>query len=132
MMADFTGRIFAANEAYRKMLGYTESELYQLNFLDITREEDRAANLRLVKELQDRKRQHFQMEKRYRRKDGSLIWVRTNVALVPGTGDTAPFWFNIVEDITPRKRVEEELRLQIARLRETEARLRHFSNTART
>lgn len=126
MMADFTGRIFAANEAYRKMLGYTESELYRLTFLDITREEDRAANLRLVRELRERKRQHFQFEKRYRHKDGSLIWVRTNVALVPGIGDIAPFWFNVVEDITPRKRVEEELRLQIARLRETEARLQAF------
>jgi PAS domain S-box-containing protein len=125
-MADFTGRIFAANEAYRKMLGYTESELYRLTFLDITHEEDRAANLRLVKELQDRKRQHFQIEKRYRRKDGSLVWVRTNATLVPGIGDIAPFWFNVVEDITPRKRVEEELRLQLARLRETEARLQTF------
>jgi PAS domain S-box-containing protein len=126
MMADFTGRIFAANEAYRKMLGYTESELYRLTFLDITQEEDRAANLRLVKELQDRKRQHFQIEKRYRRKDGSLIWVRTNVTRVPGIGDIAPFWFNVVEDITQRKRVEEELRLQLGRLRETEARLQAF------
>ena len=126
MMADPTGRIFAANEAYRKMLGYTESELYRLKFLDITHEEDRAANLRLVKELQDRKRQHFQIEKRYRRKDDSLIWVRTNVTLVPGIGDIASFWFDVVEDITPRKRVEEELRLQLARLRETEARLQAF------
>jgi len=126
MMADFTGRIFAANETYRKMLGYTESELYRLTFLDITHEEDRAANLRLVKELQDRKRQHFQIEKRYRHKDGSLIWVRTNVTLVPEIGDLAPFWFNVVEDITPQKRVEEELRQQLARLRETEARLQAF------
>ena len=126
MMADFEGRIFAANQAYRNMLGYTESELYRLNFLDITREEDRADNLRLVKELQDRKRQHFQMEKQYRRKDSSLIWVRTNVARVSGLGGMGPFWFNVVEDIAPRKRVEEELRLQLSRLRETEARLQAF------
>lgn len=126
MMADFTGRIFAANEAYRKMLGYTESELHRLTFLDITHGEDRAANLRLVKELQDRKRQHFEIEKRYRRKDGNLIWVKTNVARVSGIRGMGPFWFSVVEDITPRKRVEEELRLQLARLRETEARLEAF------
>jgi len=127
MMADFKGRIFAANQAYRKMLGYTKSQLYQRTFLDITREEDRAANLRLVKELQNRKRRHFQMEKQYRRKDGNLIWVRTNVTLVQGTSGIAPFWFNVVEDITPRKCIDEELRLQIARLHETETRLQAFS-----
>ena len=113
MMADSTGRLFAANKVYRNMLGYTESELYQLTFLDVTYEEDRAPNLKLVRELQDGKRQHFQMEKRYRRKDGTLLWVRINVALVPRMGDVPSFWFNVVEDITPRKRVEEELRLQI-------------------
>ena len=125
-MADFTGRIFAANQVYRDMLGYTESELYQLTFLDITCEDDRAPNLRLVKELQDGKRQHFQLEKRYRRKDGTLLWVRTNASLVLGVSDVAPLWFNVVEDITPRKRVEEELKLQIARLRETEMHLQAF------
>src|SRR5690242_4753731 len=91
MMADFTGRIFAANKAYRMMLGYTESELYKLTFLDITRQDDRAANLRFLIELRDGKRQHYEMEKRYRRKDGSLIWVRTNVTLVRGMGNIAPF-----------------------------------------
>ena len=126
MMAEFTGRIFDANEAYRKMLGYSESELYRLTFLDITHEEDRAANVKLVKELKDRKRQHFEIEKRYRRNDGSLIWVRTNVTLVPEIGGIAPYWFSVVEDITPRKHVEEELGLKLARLRETEARLEAF------
>jgi PAS domain S-box-containing protein len=105
-MADFAGRFFAANSVFRNMLGYTESELYQLTFLDVTYEEDRKANQELVRELVEGKRQHFEIEKRYCRKDGALVWVRNNVALVPGIGGTAPFWFAVVEDITQRKEEE--------------------------
>jgi PAS domain S-box-containing protein len=112
-MADFAGRYFAANSVFRNMLGYPESELYRLTFLDVTHEDDREANLALVRELVQGKRQHFEIEKRYCRKDGSLVWVRNNVALVPGMGAIEPFWFGIVEDISWRKRVEDELRLQI-------------------
>jgi PAS domain S-box-containing protein len=111
--ADFEGRFFAANSAFLNILGYTESELYQLTFVDVTYEEDRKANLELVRELIEGARQSFQIEKRYCRKDGTLIWVRNNVALVPGMGDVEPFWFGIVEDITQRKRLEEELKSQI-------------------
>jgi PAS domain S-box-containing protein len=112
-MAEFTGRFFAVNNAFSKMLGYTEAELCQLTFIDITYEQDRKVNRDLVRELEEGKRQHFQIEKRYRRKDGSLVWARTNVALVPGTDDLAPFWFGIVEDVSRRKQVEEELGFQI-------------------
>src|SRR5215469_11554559 len=109
MMADLNERLFAANRVFRNMLGYTESELYQLTFLDITFEEDRRTNLRLLRGLVECKRQHFQIEKRYRCKDGSLLWVRSNATLVPGEDGKESFWFNVVEDITDRKRMEDEL-----------------------
>lgn len=108
IMANFAGRLFVANTAFLNMLGYTESELYRLTFLDITYEEDRDRNLELVRELVEGKRQRFQIEKRYRRKDGTLVWVRTNVARVPGIDGAEPFWFAIVEDTSEQKRAEEE------------------------
>jgi PAS domain S-box-containing protein len=125
-MADFSGRFFAANSAFRKMLGYTESELNQLTFLDVTYEEDQKVNLELVGELVEGKRQHFQMEKRYRRKDGTLFWGRNNVSLVPSVESVSPFWFAVVEDITDRKEAQQELKLEIARSRESEVRLQAF------
>lgn len=115
-MADFTGRFFAANSAFLNILGYTESELYQLTFLDITYEEDRELNQALIQELIEGKRQHFELEKRYCRKGGGLVWVRTNVALAPGVGGTPSFWFAIVEDITPRKQAQEALQVAQAEL----------------
>jgi len=126
VMADFQGRYFAANSAFRNMLGYTERELYRLSFDQVTYEEDREANVLLANELAEGKRQHFEIEKRYRRKDGALLWVRQHVALVPGMRGVAPFWFGVVEDITGRKHVDEELRVQRHNFRESETRLEAF------
>jgi PAS domain S-box-containing protein len=126
VMADFDGRYFASNSAFRNMLGYTERELYRLSFDEVTYEGDCETNLLLVGELVEGKRQHFEIEKRYRRKDGTLVWARQHVALVPGMQGVAPFWFGVVEDITERKRVEEELRLQQQNFRESESRLQAF------
>ena len=110
IMRDRADRFLAANRAFRNMLGYTESELSQLCQLDVTYEEDRELNLELIGELWEGKRQHFQIEKRYRQKGGPLVWVRNNVTLVPGTGGAAPFLFTIVEDITERKKEQAERR----------------------
>ena len=109
-LTDLNGRFLATNSAYQKMLGYTEEEFRKLTFLDITHEDHREYNWDLVNELFEGKRKQFQIEKQYRRKDGSLIWVRNNVSLVPGTESMPRFIMALSEDITERKRAEEALR----------------------
>jgi PAS domain S-box-containing protein len=106
MMRDCSDRFIASNSVFQNMLGYTESELSQLSNEDVTYQGDRRANLELIRELVEGRRQHFQIEKRYRRKDGTLLWARNNVALIPGIADAAPFLFAVVEDITQRKQEE--------------------------
>jgi len=99
------------------MLGYTEEELRALSFVDITNTEHYEANWVLAAELREGKRQAFQIEKQYRRKDGSLIWVRNNVSLVPGNERRPPFVMALCEDITERKRTEEALQKSDERIR---------------
>jgi len=108
-LANFTGRFLATNFAFQKMLGYSEEELRELSFLDVTHKDYRDANSELTAELLGGKRQYFEMEKRYQCKDGNLIWVRVHVSLVSGTQSIPRFLLAIVEDITERKRAEEAL-----------------------
>src|ERR1700729_1146797 len=117
-LTDMGGRFLATNHVYQAMLGYTEEELHTLQFLDITHEDYREANWALIAELVEGKRRQFQIEKKYRRKDGSSIWVSNNVSLVPGTERVPRFIMALSEDITQRKRAEEALRRSEAYLAE--------------
>src|SRR3984885_2634162 len=117
-LTDMDGRFLATNHVYQTMLGYTEEELRTLQFLDITHEDYRKSNWALIAELVEGKRRQFQIEKKYRRKDGSSIWVSNNVSLVPGTERVPRFIMALSEDITQRKRAEEALRRSEAYLAE--------------
>src|SRR6202042_3182401 len=74
-LTDLNGRFLATNPVYQRMVGYSEQELRALSFLDITHADYREANWALTAELLEGKRQQFQIEKQYRHKNGSLIWV---------------------------------------------------------
>ena len=115
-LTDMSGRFLATNSAYQKMLGYTDEEIGKVTFLELTHEDYREANWKLVTELLEGKRRQFQIEKQYRRKDGSLIWVSNNVSLVPGTNSMPWFIMALAEDITERKQAEEMLRRSQAKL----------------
>jgi PAS domain S-box-containing protein len=109
-LTDPRGTYVGSNRAYQEMVGYTDEELRGMSYLDITFEEDREINRALASELWEGKRRQFQLEKRYRRKDGTSIWVRSTVSTAPGTRGKPRFGMAIVEDITERKRAEEALR----------------------
>src|SRR5882724_7232771 len=109
-LTDLNGRFLATNHVYQTIVGYTEQELRALSFLDVTHEDYREANWALIIELLEGKRRQFQIEKKYLRKDGSSIWIRNNVSLVPGTERVPRFIMALSEDITQRKRAEKALR----------------------
>src|SRR5258707_3737462 len=117
MMRNCSDRFIASNSVFQNMLGYTESELSQVSNEDVTYDEDRRANLELIRELLEGRRQNYQIEKRSRRKDGTLLGLRNNVALIPGIGEAAPFLFAVVEDITRRKQEESARRYSEERYR---------------
>src|ERR1700680_1488968 len=116
-LTDLNGRFLATNHGFQAMVGYTEEELRAVSFADLTHEDYRQANWALVTELVEGKRRQFQIEKKYRRKDGSSIWVSNNVSLVPGTETVPRFIMALSEDITQRKRAEEALRSHEQNLR---------------
>jgi len=121
-VADLHGRVLTTNATYQNMLGYTESEFEGVSFIEITHEDYREANWALVTELLEGKRDQFQIEKQYRCKDGSLVWVRNNVSLVRDHESTPRFMLALSEDITERKQAEAALQESEDRLRKSEQR----------
>ena len=100
-----------ANAAFCAMLGYTEDELHGLKIAEVTAAEDVQSSLDSVRELYSGERSILAMEKRYRRKDGGLIWADLSVSLVHGSDGKPIGTLAVVQDITLRKQAEESLRL---------------------
>src|ERR1700704_3027127 len=121
-LTDENRRFVAANEAFQKMIGYTSEELSNLGPVEITYEDDREATREMLDDMLSGRRADYHVEKRYRRKDGAVIWVRVSTVRAPEPGSSLHGIPTIIEDITERKRAEDELQearealLRVARL----------------
>ena len=98
-------RYLTANESFQRMTGYTEAELRNLTPLELTHEDDRAA----MQERIDSGAVGVLQRKRYRRKDGEVVWADATSFVVPATDSTPAFRGAVIVDITDRKRAEEAL-----------------------
>jgi PAS domain S-box-containing protein len=103
------GRPVLTNAALQKMLGYTGEELSAMTFQEFTHAEDRAKDTELYQELLQGLRQSYQMEKRYIRKDGQVVWGRLSVSVARGLAGPAEFAIAMVEDITMRRNLEAQV-----------------------
>jgi len=94
------------NAALQKMLGYTDEELCRMPFTDFTHTDDCAKDMELYQQLIRGTRRSYQIEKRYIRKDGRMVWARLSVSVAREAAGRVKFAIGMVEDITDRRHLE--------------------------
>ena len=99
------GQPLFVNRAFCSMLGFTEEELRTKHCVDFSPPEDAEKDWALFQQLRAGSIDHYQLEKRYFRRDGSLVWGNLSVSLLKGR--TSPLVLAMVEDITDKKRADE-------------------------
>jgi PAS domain S-box-containing protein len=104
------------NSTYQAMVGYTDDELKKLTPLDITPASEREINRTLFRELQQGKRQNFELIKRLQRKDGKLIWIQLYVFRIADRASTGQHTFGMVFDITEKMQAQDALQAAHAEL----------------
>jgi PAS domain S-box-containing protein len=104
------GRWLRVNEKFCAILGYTFEEIRRLGWQDLTYPEDVPASIEQLAALLQRERGSYSLEKRYVRKDGSIIWGQLAVSLQRDAGGKPAYVIVVIQDITERKGIEEELR----------------------
>lgn len=111
------GRFLRINRKFCDIVGYSREEMLAGAFQDITHPEDLNTDLDYVKRVLAGEIPTYSMEKRYRHKNGSLVWVNLTVALVRKHDGAPDYFISVVEDIMARKQAEQALQQSEQRLR---------------
>ncbi|HTJ85136.1 MAG TPA: PAS domain S-box protein, partial [Polyangiaceae bacterium] len=104
------GRFLYTNPGFAELVGYSREELESGNFQSVTHADDLAADLAFVTETLSGRRARYAMEKRYVRKNGDIVWAQLDVSLVREPDGTPRYFVSQIQDITERRRIQEQLR----------------------
>jgi PAS domain S-box-containing protein len=121
------GKFITVNKEYCQIVGYSLVELLKTDFQSITHEEDLQEDLDYMEQLRNGLIDDFSMEKRYIHKSGKIVWVNLIVASLWKEANKVLNHVAIVEDITDKKRAEEELKQSFELVSEQNKRLLNFS-----
>src|ERR1700682_4382137 len=105
---DLKGRLTFVNRRFCEMLGYKEAELAGKRIRDITHPKDRAHNMKLFERM-TAKRKPYELDKRFLRKDGSVLWASVSAGPVTDASGKAQSTVAVIIDISDRKRTQAEL-----------------------
>lgn len=105
------GRILRCNARFAEIIGYPLEEVGSLTFQQITMPEELAEGLKLNQQIWAGESARATVEKRYIRKDGSLIWAKLTVSLLRDSEGRALHSIAMVEDINALKASQEALRV---------------------
>ena len=102
-------RILQANRALCTMLGYTEAELIGTALRSRTHPDDIPANHALLERVRAGEVESYALEKRYLRKDGQIVWASLTASCVRDETGAIRYFISQIQDITARKRADQEL-----------------------
>lgn len=120
----FDGRILQVIDAVLKMSGYSEQELLQQYDYENVHADDRSVGISLHEEVLAGRRDGYQVEKRYIRKNGDVFWARLTLSAVRDQDGNVLYLVGLFDDI-------DEQRKALVSLQESEARVRAlFENSA--
>ena len=106
-IVDSAGRYAHTNPALQRFLGYSEDELRGKSYRDVTLREDLGESDQRFAALIAGAYDRYWVEKRYRRKDGAIVWGRVSVAGVRDAGGTLAHTVSMIEDVTEEKELQD-------------------------
>ncbi|MCC5643835.1 PAS domain S-box protein [Nostoc sp. CHAB 5824] len=100
------GQFIQVNPALCEITGYSHEELIQMNFQEITHPDDLEVDWENARRVLAKEISGYSLEKRYIRKDGSIVWVNLTSSVVWDATGFPKYALGIIEDISERKRGE--------------------------
>ena len=112
------GSWLRVNGRLSEILGYSRDELLALTFQDLTHPDDLGTDLAHLQQLLAGEADAYQIEKRYLRRDGRVVWATLSVSVVRDPGGGVDHFISVVEDVSERKAAEAAARASETRYRD--------------
>jgi PAS domain S-box-containing protein len=128
-LEDLEGRPLFVNPALCSMLGFSEEEMLGKHCVQFSPAEDAEKDWSLFQQLRAGLIDHYSLEKRYWRRDGSLIWGRLSISLFDNNASSLVV--AMVEDITEKRMAQEDLQRSEASLQGVAGQLQHRADQLR-
>ena len=103
--------IVRANRSFCELLGYSEQELVDLNFIDLTYEEDRKKTQEFSEQLFAGRLPVYRLEKRYVKKNGAIVWVNITASAIHGKEGDVLYLLAIIQDLTESRKAADKIHL---------------------
>jgi PAS domain S-box-containing protein len=118
------------NKAFCDILGYSEKELKTKKWQELTHPDDIQESIDIVQSLIKGEKTNARYEKRYIHKNGRTVWADVSTTLQRDKNNIPLFFITVINDITGRKKAEEQLKISLQNLERSNKELEQFAYVA--